>query len=357
MSLTGAFSRSSSPTPAAVGATAQVATSTPTTSIMAHIAPNLNTNVLTDVSAKVDQAGPGAAGLATQAKAGIAASAEVGAQTLAAGADAIMKAKAEITACAEANGVGLQDAYPDVDMAPGSVAEMAMGLAAGKMADMTGQGTMAQLAKGALQGSEGLSMAEDIAKGMKGKPPEEIKAAIRETAIANSPNNWQAPAAGIIQDAGANPRLAQPLSIDFEALLEADDGALEKIVAFDGEDFSAFPELQAIQDNLAECDAKIGELSHIENVADIHSSRIEGAGLDAITAQASRLDVVADAYDKNTQWAMAGPLAKMLQSPEGLSKVGAAHEREADLRNIVDDHEVQQAVKQANMAPVGGMMG
>jgi hypothetical protein len=328
--------------------------------MMAVIAPNLNTNVLTDVSAKVNQAGPGAASLATQAKAGIAASAQVGAQTLAAGAEAIMQCKAEIMACAEANGVGLEDAYPDTGMAPDSVAEIGLGVAAGKLADMTGQGTMAQLAKGALEGSGGLSMAEDVAKGMKGKPPEEIKAAIRDTAIANSPQNWQPPAGGIIQDANASPRFAEPLSVDFEALLEADDGALEKIVAFDGEDFSAFPELQAIQDNLHACDLKMGELEHIADVADMHSSRIDMADLSSVADQAPLLDVEASSYDANAQWGVAGPLAQMLyNSPSLMPNADASYKREEGLQAILDEHDVKEAVKQANIAPPmgGGMMG
>lgn len=293
MSLTGAFSHSSNFGYQAAQASVQSAARS-TTSMTAVIAPNLNTNVLTDVSANIKQTGPGAAGLASDAKAGIAASAQVGSATLAAGAAAIMKCKAEITACAQANGVSAQDAYPDTAMAADSVAEMGLGIGAGKLAEVTGQGTMAQLARGALESSSVASTAADVAAGMKGKPTEEIKAAVKDTAIANSSSNWQAPSTAIIQNADATPRLPQALSTDFEALCAADDGALDKVMAFDGTDFRDFSDLQAIADNLKACDSKIAELTHIENVASIHSSVVDAVGTKDLTTRAGSIDVTSD---------------------------------------------------------------
>ena len=333
----------------AAGANAQPAVATPSATVFSLIS-SRNTNVSVDLTQKVDASGPNAASLAQNAKAGLAA-VKQDVSNLRAGMVADMKqAQAEIVAATRACGYDEQAVFPDTSIAPDSVAELAMGAV-----NASGKGSFATHLANSLE----VTAVVEAIQNDRAKSPDEARAQVADVLRAASDNSQQTLTAqfGHVVQADAAPEM-QGSSIDWGEVCDQYPEGLQMIMDFDEASYNPdiFPEFAEVDAALEGIDLKIAELDDVmfkvEN--NVCAFSVDAMDTESLTAQAANLNAKPDDYDKNAEWDIAGPLAKMLQTPEGLSKVGNSFDREAGLREIVDDHTVRQVVEN-NMSPMGAM--
>lgn len=230
---------------------------------------NVRTNIQADTSVSVKADVAGASGTAASVQAGMAgAGAEVDRQ-FAAGMEVIEDRQNEILASAQANNVAAGDAFPDTAMAPDSVAGFAVGAFEMK--------TTAPLIASAMnQGASFLSIANDVAAGMRGRPVDEIKDAIKDTLIASSsPDDGQNSFAGVIVDANETPTgVATP--VDWEQVFAEHPDALDQIMYASKDNLQAFPELAALQAAGEQIDDKVAELQIVQDEAEEYGFNADG---------------------------------------------------------------------------------
>ena len=229
----------------------------------------VKTNIAADTSVSVKADVAGASGVAASARADMAgAGAEVDRQ-FAAGMEVIKDRQNEILASADANNINAGEAFPDTAMAPDSVAGFAVGAFEMK--------TTAPLITQALnQSANVLSMANDVAAGMRGRPVEEIKDAIRDTLVASStPDDDPNTFAGIIVDAD-EPASGVVTPVDWEQVFTEHPDALEQIMYANESNLQAFPELAALQSAGEQIDDKVAELQVVQDEAEEYGFNADG---------------------------------------------------------------------------------
>ncbi len=229
----------------------------------------VKTNVAADTSVGVKADVAGASGVAANAQAGLAgAGADVDRQ-FAAGMEVLEDRQNEIRASAQVNNVDAGEAFPDRAMAPNSLAEFAVGAVEIKS-------TMPLMAAAMGHSANVLSIANDVAAGMRGRPAEEIKDAIRETLVSSSsPDNDPNTFAGVIVNSGeAATGVATP--VDWEQVFEEHPDALEQIMYASKDNLEAFPELAALQAAGEQIDTKIAEMQVVQDEAEQYGFSADG---------------------------------------------------------------------------------
>lgn len=255
--LRGAFSNVASPL--AGSALAANVSATPKTTITGAISVSCAQNAVSAAAVQRPEVNANQAGAQAAAKTaqdGLAGAKANIQDAKAAVVEGVQHAQREIAAACKANEVQAGGVFPNTQMAGTEADLLISGLAETSM----GSGTAAQVASGALKASDFTGVVSDISAGLKNKPADEVKAAIRDTLCADEPGF------GLVQTVQTAAVMENAPVLDWKAICAADPNAMDEIMHFDAENPSdAFPEMCALNDALAMIDEQMDVLQPLAN--------------------------------------------------------------------------------------------